>query len=168
LNRSVDLAAAVFARLPRVQKPCADVLGDFRSITHKDVLRMGDDAERGVGEVATRLFNGVALELARSLCNAGPHVVDLKVSVGQVPNLPGVTVAVRTPRIPAKTYGDVIHASEFMPPLYDRRTGPAAAVYGTGHIDPKPPSLWGRFKAAVARLAEPIPYDGPRGWRDLT
>lgn len=123
-------------------------------LSRRDLDRIGESPERVVQRYAESRFRDFAEHLCRRICNTGPTVVDLKTEVAPCPT--GARITFATPLIPARPYGDVVHRQELaMPALYRREEPP-----------PAKPSLWERFKRAAAKFAEPIPYDGPRGWRD--
>jgi hypothetical protein len=155
MNLAEIMADAAFSVLPREGRPPESGRVSEQVIaTHRDVNKFGDESVRVIGRVAESRFADFARHLCRRIANAGPVVLDLTVKVR--PHAAGSKIVFETPLIPARTYGDVIHRQELaMPPLY-RPSEPA----------PEKPSAWERFKRAAVKFAEPIPYDGPRGWRD--
>lgn len=163
---NLDFAAAVFADLPRKQKPRTHAFSQHRAFTFEDLEKFADrqiNANRVIGNITKDTFHRFSDELCRALCNAGPHVVDVRVRVGSDVDRCEMIVSMASPLIPSEVYGASVHVDELK---MRRGSTPASAATEA------PASFWNRAKSFIAaewKKTATNPgdeYDGPRGWRD--
>jgi hypothetical protein len=147
----INVADAAHTHVPRKQSPRTQPMSVSRTISNSDLERM---LEKGVAQsVIAKLSQGLLAELTGylrdSLVNAGPHVVDIKLTVTYDETEEKHYVTASTPCVPTKTYGAEVKREELS-------VAPKASVV----VESPNASPW----SILTSWMEPeIVYDGPRG-----
>lgn len=153
----INVADAAYTLIPRKQEPRSQPMAVSRTITNVDLERMTEKgvAKSVISKLSQQLLTELTGYLRESLVNAGPHVIDVKLTVAYDAQEERHLIIASTPCIPSKTYGAEVKSEDLVVmPRLETEEKPLSSGRTT-------------WSLLMGWLDKDIKYDGPRGERDI-